>query len=438
MKKTLLILFVAVVLLACVTPLAGLILAGPAAPAANEAQAAPPMLKNRDGSWNGDYLEDLSVYVGNGFWGRLECITGWNRLSAGLTGSTLTKDVILGKEGWLFYYSAAEEVSGESLLSDREIWCCARNLWLMQRYANEQGANFLFVAPNGKYDLYSEYMKPFVCLEEGRNVDRLQALLSEMGVCFADMYEPFMNEEEILYWHTDSHWNGKGAALAADAILAGLGRSGGWFEGEFIQTEPHFGDLYEMVYPKGKFREPEYVPAAGFSFEYLSNFRTVNDIVIATENKEAEGSLLMYRDSFARNLYPYLAERFATAEFSRVNNYDLSGVADKGITDVVVELGVKNIVYLLDYPAVYPSLERDIAVVEDCVPVDSELSIMTENSGLPGYARISGSIAGCPVDSPVYLRCDGLVFEAMPNAEGFLAYLDAGLGLENLEVLVMK
>lgn len=438
MKKTLLILFVAVFLLACVTPLVGLLVAGPAAPAANEAQAMPPVLKNRDGSWNEKYLQDLSAYVGNGFWGRLECITGWNKLSAELTNSTLTEEVILGRHGWLFYYTAAEEVSGESLLTDREIWCCARNLWLMQRYANEQGANFLFVAPNGKYDLYSEYMKPFIRLEEGRNVDRLQEELLAMNVRFADLREPFINEPEILYWQTDSHWNGKGAALAADAILAGLGRPGGWYAESFVETEPHRGDLYEMVYPKGAFREPEYVPARGFRFSYLSNFRTVNDIIIRTQNKKAEGSLLMYRDSFARNLYPYLADRFETAEFSRMNNYDLSGIAENGVTDVVVELGVKNIVYLLDYPAIYPSVERDMGVVGDCVAVESELSIETENSALEGYAMIRGTVPECAVDSPVYLCCEGLVFEAMPNADGFTAYLDAGLDLENIEVFIME
>ncbi len=436
MKKTLLILFICLFFLGCLVPVVGLAIAGPSAPAANEIQAAKPQLRGWDGSLNEEFLAELSSYIGNGFWGRLESITAWNQLTAALTNSTENEQVILGRHGWLFYYSAADEVSGQSLLSERAIWCCARNLWLMQRYADEQGANFLFLAPNGKYDLYSDYMKSYICLEDGRNIDRLQTLLDDMGVRYADMYSPFMAEAEILYWKTDSHWNGKGAALAADAILKGLGRESDYFAGEFEQTEPHLGDLYEMVYPKGELREPEYIPEGGFSFAYSSPFRTVNDLVITTEQSESDGKLLMFRDSFARNLYPYLAERFGEAEFSRINNYELYRIPEEDFSDVVIEVGVKNLAFLMQYPALYPSVERDMGVLEGCEAIASTLTVGSEHGELEGYACVTGDIAACAVDSPVYLRCEGLVFEAMPNEMGFTAYLDASLDFETLEIFV--
>lgn len=438
MKQKLLILFISLFFLACLVPMAGLCIAGPAAPAANETRAVTPRLKNWDGSLNDEYLIDLADYISKGFWGRLECITGWNSLCTALTNSTVNEDVILGREEWLFYYTAAEEVSGLSLLSDREIWCCARNLYLMQRYANEQGADFLFVAPNGKYDLYSDYMKPFVTVKDGRNVDRLQALLDEMEVNYSDMYSLFTAQDEILYWHTDSHWNGKGAALAADAILYGLGEQGGFFAGEFEETEPHLGDLYEMVYPTGSYREAEYIPAGGFHFRYESNFRTVNDSDILTSCDGEDGSLLMFRDSFGRNLYPYLAERFGQAEFSRLNNYPLYLVSENDVTDVVVQIGVKNIVYLMRYPAVYPSLERDMGLLDELVQTECQTQVTVEDSEMEGYAKITGTIGPCAVDSPVYLRVNARVYEAMPTVDGFTAYVDAGLDLSNVEVYIKQ
>ena len=40
----------------------------------------------------------------------------------------------------------------------------------------------------------------------------------------------------------DSHWNGKGAALAADAVNKAVGRSSGYFDGPFTREEVHKGN----------------------------------------------------------------------------------------------------------------------------------------------------------------------------------------------------
>lgn len=437
MKKTLLILFIALFFLACLVPVVGLCVAGPGAPAANEAQVFAPQLKNWDGSFNENYLRDLSNFVSKGFWLRLECITGWNRLCAETLGSTVSEDVILGEDDWLFYYTAVDEVSGLSLLTDRQIWCCARNLYLMQDYAEQQGADFLFAAPNGKYDLYSEYMRDYAVVQEGRNIDRLQALLDDMGVRYSDMYSLFTQQDEVLYWRGDSHWNGKGAALAADDILAALGDEDRFFAGEFIETEPHLGDLYVMLYPTGSEREPEYIPAEGFDFVYESEFRTENDLNIRTSNAAETGALLMFRDSFGRNLYPYMAQAFGTAEFSRLNNYQLYQIPQKGITDVVIELGVKNLYYLLRYPAVYPSPERDAALLDGMVPAVCEPAVEPD-SEIEGYAKISGEIGPTAVDSPVLLRIGSRVYEAMPGDGSFTAYVDSSMDLNSIEVFIVE
>lgn len=438
MKNKLLILFICVFFLGCLVPVVGLCAAGPADPAANEAPVTAPRLRRANGEFNEDFLSDLANYVGKGFWLRLECISGFNGLCAALFDSTVSEEVIVGEGDWLFYHTAADEVSGMTLLSEREIWCCARSLALMQEYAASEGAQFLFVAPNGKYDLYSENMVDYVTVKEGRNVDRLQELLDGMGVAYCDMYSLFMEQDEVLYWHGDSHWNGKGAALAADAMLEALGQQDRFFDGEFVQSELHQGDLYVMLYPTGADREPEYIPAEGFHFVYESNFRTVNDFSIETSSENGSGTLLMYRDSFGRNLYPYLAESFAQATFSRLNNYTLYRIPEMEADAVVVELGVKNLVYLLRYPAVYPSIEREASALEGLELTDCAVELL-EQSEMEGYAQLSGSIdAETAVDSPILLRVDGRVFEAMPSETGFVAYVDSSLDLSGAEVYTVR
>lgn len=422
MKKRWLCAFIALVMLLCAFPLTAMCIAGAAPAAANEITTAKPHLVRR-GTLNTDFLSELSDYASKGFRPRLWCITAWDALCAKVFNTSENDDVVLGRDGWLFYFTAADDRAGASLLPESELWRCARNLALMQEYAEGQEAHFLFVMPNAKYDLYPEYTRRYVRVAEGRNVDGLQAALADMGVAYCDMYALFSAQDEVLYWHTDSHWNGRGAALAADGILSSLGREGGWFDAGFAAAPAHRGDLYEMLYPSGTYTEPDYTPAAGFHFDYTSRFTSVNDMEIATSCADGEGTLLMYRDSFGRNLYPYLAERYETAAFSRENSYDLVRIAEMGATDVVIELGQRNVRYLLEYTALFPAPEREASVLDGASALPAELRTEDAPDALPGYVLVSGETDGTA--APVYLRTNGHVYEASHTAEGFAAYIPA-------------
>ncbi len=59
--------YTAFFLLMCLFPLVGILIFGPAEPAANETLASWPSLTNSDGSWNTDVLQDVSDYVGDHF-----------------------------------------------------------------------------------------------------------------------------------------------------------------------------------------------------------------------------------------------------------------------------------------------------------------------------------------------------------------------------------
>ena len=419
--------FVAVFFLLCLVPVTGLCIAGPALAAANEIAAAAPKLKKVTGEFNTEYLSDLADYVSKGFWSRLECITAWDQLCAKVFHTSQCDEVLLGKDGWLFYYTEADEAAGADRMTEREAWCAARAVYLMQNYCEDNGVRFVFAAPNGKAALYPDKIRDYVQLSEGRDLEIVQAYLTEMGVNFCDMYELFDSQNTVLYWHTDSHWNGKGAALAADSLLNALGYDSAYYSSGFVLAEPHTGDLYEMLYPAGTLTELDYEPLSGWSFAYTSNFRTVNDILISTESETGEGSLLMYRDSFGRNLYPYLAESFSTADFSRLNNYALYALEDGGYTDVIVEIGSKNLRYLLDYPAYYPAVERDYGNLTGYIRTDCGVTTDTENGDVPGCVKVSGTFgpkALVAVNSPVMLLADGRLYEAIPTADGFIAYLE--------------
>ncbi len=434
MKKTLYILFIVLFFAACAIPSVGMLIAGPSDFVANEVRVAKPVLKNYDGSINWDYLGDLRDYIGKCFYLRLDCINGWNSLNASVLHSTTSDSVVLGKDGWLFYSESVYDMTGANLMTERQLWCCARRVWLMQEYCQSLGAEFVFTVPCGKYSLYTEYTPDFVSVNEPGNLERLAAELEAQGVNYADLYEAFSQQDEVLYWQYDSHWNSKGAALAADAINASLGIESDYFAGPFETAEEHSGDLYQILYPTGTLLETDYHWQPGFDFSYVSNFRNYDDIKIQTENPAGSGSLLMFRDSSGRNLYPYLAQNFENACFSRLTAYPLDMIESCEADYVVIELAERTLDYLLDYSAVFPAPAREAGVLEGAVLCESEISTENASSSLAGYGYIEGTLPETAVDSCVYLVSDGVVYEASPNEGGFSAWLPEGFDAQSVEV----
>ena len=434
MKKPFYIVFIALVLVICLIPSVGLVINGPSEAVSNETPHVMPTIKNFDGTWNLDYLDGLRDYVGYGFYTRLPAITAWAKISSNVFGTSANDSVIIGPDGWLFYREAADEMSRSNLMTDRQLWCCARSLYLMQEYVESQGAQFVFTVPCGKYTLYPEHAPQYVQVNEQSNREALMPLMQAQGVNYADLYEAFTAQDEELYWQWDSHWHGRGAALAADTILAAAGIQTDWFGCNFVQTEtPHTGDLYAMLYPAGTDTEPDYEPAQGFSFAYTSDFRTSDDITITTECDEGEGSLLIFRDSSGRSLYPYLAQTFAQTYISRLNNYQLNLTEEQQADVVVVELAERTLNYLLQYPAVYPAPVRD-SIPEGMQQVESEMTFDTSEVTMAGYMQVTGTMPETASDSSVYIAAGDTVYEAIPNDGSFTAWLPIDTDTQTLVV----
>ena len=438
MKKIGYIVFIAVFFLLCLVPSVGMLIAGPSEAAANEIPAAVPRVKNFDGSWNDKFLTQLRDYVGKGFFLRLEGITAWDRLLSDVFHTSGNSDVLIGPDGWLFFGAAVNDISGVEQMTDREIFCAARGLALMQGYARSCGADFVFTVPCGKYTLYPAHAPGYVTVAEGSNRERLMAALAREGVVYADQYAAFTGVDEELYWQWDSHWNERGAALGADTILSAVGAESTFFAQGFTETVDHKGDLYDMLYPRGGAREPSYAPSNGFTFAYTSDFHNYDDMLITTVCEGKEGSLMLFRDSSGRSLYPYLAESFGKAYISRSNSYRLDLIGEQGATLVAAELAERTLDYLLRYPAVYEAPERDPSALSGAVWVRSEITVDKSGMTSPTLQKLTGTLPETASDSPVYVTVAGKVYEAIPGAESFTIWLPMELDASGAEVFVFR
>lgn len=406
-------------LLLCAVLSLGILAFGPAGAGANERLAQKPKLSNK-GKTNWSYLSQLSDWIGDHFWLRQELITARNGLAA-LSGSSPVEDVILGRDGWLYYAPTLEDYTGSAPLSDGDLASAAANLGLMAEYCRDRGLEFLFVPVPNKNSLYPEHMPGYTSGEE-RDLQRLLALLPAEKVPFADLYALFSAQGETLYYAHDSHWTVKGAALAADGINAALGRESRYFAGDFSEARRHDGDLYEMLYPAA--RDPETGPTYGGTFRYTrEGTDTRPDSITINTTGEGNGSLLAYRDSFGNDLYPFLADSFASSRFSRSTVYDLTAAEKLGADTVLVELVERNLSYLLTYVPKMPAPLRGLSGGEETSSaVDLARSADNGPEGCVGYSGILDPAAG-----RAYLQCAGGCYEAFRQTDGgFSAWLPEG------------
>lgn len=422
MKKNLwYILFIAAFLTISLTFSVGTLFFGPAQAGANEQLAKTPAWTDKKGDWNDAYLSDVAAWVNDHFFLRQELISTEHLLTSTVFGTSGSDSVILGKDGWLFYGSTLGDFTGIETLSPRELYAVANNLQIMQKYCDEQNKQFLFVICPNKNSLYPQFMPSFGEQAEIHDANLLMEKLISMEVNHLDLFDAF-SREPVLYYTTDSHWNQQGAALGADLINAAFGVESHYYAGPFAPSEiPYTGDVYQMLYPALAGKEMEPVYQGELSYVHIGSSTKADSITLETVSSK-EGSLLAYRDSFGILLYPYLADSFGTATFSRSTAYDLTREAQC----ILVEIVERNLDYLISY---LPILENP--QVQIILPEPSGTCAIASSKGKApeGYVLWQGTLSEDPMeDSPVYVTAEGVVYQALLLKDnGYAVYLPEGV-----------
>lgn len=379
-KKLFSLLFVLCCLAMLLPESLGMLLPQPKA-AANEILAPAPVWRDKEGQWNLSALTELSDYLADRFAFRQPMISLWSHLHA-LSGSSPEPQVLQGCDGWLYYTETLPDFSGVSLPTDA-LAHVANNLSLMQEAAKTAGADFVFVIAPNKNSLYPDKMPDrFPARHAQSSAAQLLPLLAQRGVSAADLFAVFGAQDEVLYYVLDSHWNARGAALGADAILAAFNRESDFFTAPFSGTQPHRGDLYEMLYPTGKLCEDDPLPAAPFRHQTKGDPRGGEAITIETDCEGVNETLFCWRDSFGNALYPYLAESFSHATFSRSASYDLRRA--EGANCVILEIVERNLPRLWENAPLFAAPDREMPEAREMTA-----SLSASSSDSKGWLQIS-------------------------------------------------
>lgn len=362
----------------CLCPSLGMLVTKQETSSENRQLSEFPSPKTEEGKINVEWLSQAGDYFQEHFAFRNELVTG-NALLHGRLLETSTADgVIQGKNGWLYYKDSLDDYLGQDLLSDRSLFNIAHMLSMTQQALEEKGVNFLFtIAPN-KNSLYGDNMPYYDKLKVSGQTNRenLEDWLKTEKVAYADLYQALMEEDEVLYHARDSHWNNKGAALAADVLMDALGKDHDSYEGEsYTVRRDYTGDLDTMLYPLASTADDEIYYDKETTYATVEEIQSNFDPRITTVNPVKEGSLVMYRDSFGNALLPYMADAYANAYFSRGIPYQLMDVETHSADTVIIERAERFLPEMSQFPPVLTAKEISLTENEELQGSDGAVDV---------------------------------------------------------------
>lgn len=369
-----------------------------------------PSIKSEDGI-NLDFFDEFDTWFSEHFAFRQQFVNADSRIKSTLLATSSDSNVIVGKDGWLYYGETADDFLNINTLSRREICNIAHNLRMVDDYCRISDAKFVFFSAPNKNSVYPENM-PFNYIPAD-NVDNYEMLSAELANddFWLDMKSALLNANSSvpLYHKTDTHWNNLGAYVGHSAIMTKLNRNFCSAGTEWYTINDRLGDLAVMLYPVEKAKDTQIYNDYEYAYTYQGFFRGLDDITINTINENTDGGLIMFRDSYGEAILPYMAECFRNAEFSRVVPYRLNNIENKTI---VLEIVERNLVNLQKYAPVMPAPVADISDISAEV-YSGDIVIKAKKSGefTHIYGVLPDDFFSCD-SNHIFIETGGVTYEA--------------------------
>lgn len=292
----------------------------------------------------------------------------WMRLDYLRTSPQAT--VINGKDGWLFYaddgsmddYISAKPFSDEEL----EIW--RTTLQHTQDWLQQQGIAYLFVLAPDKHAIYSEKMPDTIQrLNEEWRFDRLAQYLRERSTVQVLNLRASLVEakgQERIFHRTDTHWNDRGAYVGYEQIMTRLAamRPGlepqprSAFEARATTTQGRdlaaMLGLAQVMHEEDLTLTPRQPRCARVVEESVPDSKASAARYVTACDRPGLPRAVLYRDSFASALAPYLSEHFSRALYLWEHDVNPAVITEERPDIVIHEWVGRHLAIKLPYDAV--------------------------------------------------------------------------------------
>lgn len=325
-------LIIAAVLALCAPSLGMLAGSGSADAAEKRAPAPWPALPATPAEWFA-LPAALQAYVRDHFALRSTLIKAHARLAHDLLGVSPSPAVWLGKDSWLYY---TDDGAREDLLNDPlpEGYLAAwvRALDHTEQWLTRRGIAYVVVIVPDKHVVYPQYLPSGVRPRAGATrIDQVvRALTERTQVPVIDLRAPLQDAArgERIFHRTDTHWNDEGAYVGYDLVMravhARVPAAGAPVpRADFRQTRRQTPglDLAQMLNLGDRLDEQRVDLEPGRPRRAVvrsppgaSPADEVGDLITEIPGS-TQPRAVIYRDSFATALVPFLAEHFSRARF---------------------------------------------------------------------------------------------------------------------------
>lgn len=350
MKKPIKLIFCIVIFMSALFPLMGYMI-GYTTPNLEKSSLAPFPSILKDNRLNLTYTSDFDDYFSDQFPFRTFMISAYSGINEFLFKQSGNEKVIVGKDGFLFFAETLDDYFKVNTLSGNDLLRLNESLRIQKNYLDTKGIRSFFMIVPNKASIYGEYMPDYLkTIGDASNLERISAM--DMVIPLIDLKAVLLNDKnktgKLLYHLKDSHWNNLGAAIGYEAMMAKLGSS----SLSLLKQAPTLandwqGDLTTMLYPSHIVYDNQYHYTLPKAFTFTRAVRSFDDVEIQSVNPTKKVHLMMFRDSFANALVPYLSDTFGRVDYSRVFPYDYRKVEALSPDTLVIEIAERNINWLL-------------------------------------------------------------------------------------------
>ena len=274
--------------------------------------------------------------------------------------------VLKGLNNWYFFTgnNMLVDFTGGNLRSDDDL-----NKWIeayraKKRWLEKQGIAYLLIVPPNKMTVYREFVgEPWVGQKGVTRLSQLKSILLDSdSSTFLDLSPALVgkgNDNNILFFKSDTHWTPYGAYLAYLALAEKLETllTDIHFKKDFTFSKPitrscnkkenNCGDLTTMLLDYDSFNESyrdvkqtsQCADISPVDFEFSNLDYSNEEHSFSTSCPEKELTAVVFRDSFFRPLIPYISVNFKEVIYL-LKSFDRQNIEELIATfkpDIVIE-----------------------------------------------------------------------------------------------------
>lgn len=330
-------------------------------PAPNEKRALAefPTFSSKPAAWR-DYFAGLEKYYNDHFGFRKTLLRWEHKWKRGLFRESSVTEAMIGRDGWLYLarggmvdnmlgnlsYTDAQLAAWRRVFQTRRDWCAAR------------GIAYQLVIAAEKHSVYPEHLPAW--LPDERKHDQISQLVAYLktnsNVPVLDLRAPLRQAKTNLptFHVTDTHWNDYGAFIGYEALLNSLARQRPEIKPlpldafDVRHSQQPGGDLAIMLAQERSLVEADHIALvprppltqiaakADRSLSVRQQQKPTDPAIFVSDNPAARGTAVMFHDSFAVALQPFLAQHFNRVLYVWQHDWDIAFLEQQK-PDVVID-----------------------------------------------------------------------------------------------------